>query len=130
MEDRRIILPKVGDRLMRTMTSISLGASEAKPSPCIVTYVNAKKKYYTVEFVDSGVRECYKPPIINEIDMFKDEFYQKFGKKPKGVYVYESGAIYPSISECARAIGVRPCTVSSHIHGRISNVKGYHIYIL
>lgn len=121
--------PKVGDRIMKTMSS-SACWKEDKPEPCIVTYVNKPKKYYQVKFVDSGLTECYKVPNIDVIKQFKDDYYRAFGKRAKGVYVYESGVIYPSISECARAIGVLPCTVSKHVHGETSNVKGYHIYIL
>lgn len=130
MKDSRLFLPKVGDHLMRTMTSANLSAKEKKPEPCIVTYVNYPKQYYQVTFIDSGIKECYKIPSINELDQFVTDYYRAFGKKPNGVYVYESGALYSSISECARAIGVRPCTVSKHIHGRTNHVKGYHIYML
>lgn len=100
------------------------------PLRCIVTYVNKEKHWYQVTFVDSGVKKCYMVPEVNELENFKKDYQRTFGKKAKGVYVYESGAIYPSISECARAIGVLPCVVSKHIHGGSSHVKGYHIYIL
>lgn len=126
-------LPKVGDRLMRVMTATSLGVREDKPEPCVVVYVSKPKHYYTVQFVGSGIKESYKAPLLNDAKMlkqFQDDFKRAFGKKPKGVYVYESGALYPSVTECAKAIGVLPCTVSKHIHGQTSHVKGYHIYML
>lgn len=126
-------LPKVGDRLMRTMTTVSLGSSENVPEPCVVVYVSKLKHYYTVQFVDSGLKESFKVPLLDDgklIKQFQSDFKRAFGKKPRGVYVYESGALYPSVTECARAIGVLPCTVSKHIHGQTRHVKGYHIYML
>lgn len=122
-------MPKVGDRMMRKMSTHSEWKDD-RPLRCIVTYVDKKKHWYQVTFIDSGVKECYKVPEINELENFKKDYQRTFGKKAKGVYVYESGAIYPSISECARAIGVLPCVVSKHVHGGSSHVKGYHIYIL
>lgn len=126
-------LPKVGDRLMRTMTGANFGEKYNAPEPCVVVYVSKPKHYYTVQFVGSGIKESFKTPLLDDNKMlkqFQDDFKRRFGKKPVGVYVYESGALYPSISECARAIGVLPCTVSKHIHGQTSRVKGYHIYML
>lgn len=132
MKNDIYVLPKVGDRLMRIMSSswANTKKDDLIPEPCIVTYVNKKKKWYQVTFVNSGVKECYMLHDVNEIERFKEDYKKAFGKNAVGVYVYESGAIYSSISECARAIGVLPCTVSKHIHGGSSHVKGYHIYIL
>lgn len=126
-------LPKVGDRLMRAMTGANFGEKHTNPEPCVVVYVNKPKHYYIVQFVNSGIRESYKVPLLDDSKMlkqFQDDFKRRFGKKPIGVYVYESGALYSSISECARDIGVLPCTVSKHIHGLTNHVKGYHIYML
>lgn len=126
-------LPRVGDRLMRAMTGANFGKGYGDPEPCVVVYVSKPKHYYTVQFIGSGIKESYKVPLIDDrklVAQFQDDFKRAFGKKPKGVYVYESGALYPSVSECAKAIGVRPCTVSKHIHGQTSHVKGYHIYML
>lgn len=125
------VMPKVGDRVMHIMSSSwAQSRQDDQPEPCIVTYVNKDKNYYQVTFVNSGIKECYKVPEVNELKNFKKDYQRTFGKNAKGVYVYESGAIYPSISECAKAIGVLPCTISKHIHGGSSHVKGYHIYIL
>lgn len=129
-DNAEIKMPKIGDRLMRIMTSTSMGSRDDKPEPCVVVYVNKPKYYYMVQFVDSGIRECYKVPHIDELQRFKDDYRKFFNKKAKGVYVYESGALYPSITECAKAIGVLPAAISKHIHGLTSNVKGYHVYIL
>lgn len=128
-----VSLPKVGDRLMRVMTAANFGEKYNNPEPCVVIYVNKPRNYYTVQFVDSGIKESFKVPLIDDnkiIKQFQDDFKRAFGKQAKGVYVYESGALYHSISECARSIGVLPCTISRHIHGMTSNVKGHHIYIL
>lgn len=125
-------LPKVGDRLMRVMTAESRW-NEDKPEPCVVVYVSKPKHYYTVQFVGTGIKESYKTPLLDDkkiIRQFQDDFKRAFGKKPRGVYVMESGALYSSVTECARAIGVMPCTVSKHIHGQSSHVKGYHIFML
>lgn len=125
-------LPSVGDRLMRIMS----GSKSANykyyeiTEPCTVVYVNKDKAYYTVQFIKTGIRESYKVPEVDELKLFKNDYKRMFGYEPKGVYVYESGLIYPSISECARAIGVTPGSVSNHIHGRLSHIKGYHIYLL
>lgn len=126
-------LPKVGDRLMRVMTGSRYDEKYIVPEPCMVVYVNKPKRYYTVQFVGSGIKESFRIPLIDDakiIRQFQDDFKRTFNKKAKGVYVYESGALYPSISECARDIGVPPVAVSNHIHGRASHIKGYHIYML
>lgn len=107
-------MPKVGDRIMRVMVTHQSWKDDT-PLPCVVTYVNKQKNYYQVTFQESGVKECYKIPDLDELGSLK---------KPKGVYVYESGMLYSSITECAKAIGVLPCTVSKHLHGGSSNVKG------
>lgn len=122
-------MPRVGDRIMRVMARYP-SWNEDMPLPCVVTYVNKKKNYYQVSFIESGITECYKVPDLDDIGSFAKEYEKMTKKKPKGIYVYESGILYSSITECANAIGVRPCTVSKHIHGGSSNVKGYHIYIL
>lgn len=126
-------LPKVGDRLMRVMTNTGSRIKNNGLEPCIVIYVNKPKRYYAVQFVNSGITESYKVPLLNDailLKQFQDDFKHKFGKKPVGVYVYESGALYSSVSECAKAIGVKPCSITNHLHGRTNHVKGYHIYIL
>lgn len=123
-------MPKVGDKLMKTMTSTSFMNSDDRPELCVVVYCNKPKHYYVVEFVESGVREAYKLPCVDEIGFFKRDYTRAFGKRPQGIYVYESGALYSSIRECAEALGVSPSTVSAHLHGRTSHVKGYHIFTL
>lgn len=121
--------PKVGERLMKSISFSSTFNGNDKLEPCIVVYVNKKKNYYMVEFIDTKLRECYKFPEVDEIEMFKSDYRRAFGRDPKGVYVYESGIIYPSISECARDLGVNKGTISRHIHGELKHVKGYHIYM-
>ena len=115
---------------MRTMSAASFESATDAPEPCIVIYVNKPKYYYQVKFVNNGIKECYKVPNVNEIDAFKSDYRRVFGHDAKGVYVYETGKIYRSISECAKAIGVYPGTLSNHIHGRLKHVKGYHVYLL
>lgn len=122
-------MPRVGDRIMRVM-AMHQSWKDDTPLPCIVTYVNKQKNYYQVSFTESGVKECYKVPDLDDIGSFAKDYERSTKKKPKGIYVYESGMLYSSVTECAKAIGVLPCTVSKHLHGGSSNVKGYHIYIL
>lgn len=122
-------MPKVGDRLMKVMHSSHIW-NEDEPLPCVVTYVNKPKNYYQVTFDDFGVKECYKLVEFDEIEDFKYRYKSMFGKNPEGVYVFESGVLYPSIRECAKDIGVMPSAVIKHLHGLTSHVKGYHIYIL
>ena len=122
-------LPRVGDRIMRPVTHNQIW-NEDSIEPCIVTYVNKDKNWYQVTFEKSGIKECYKCPDYDPISQFKKDYERAFGKKAKGVYVYESGKIYPKISDCAKDIGVPACAISKHIHGGSSHVKGYHIYVL
>ena len=130
MKNDEMRMPKVGDRLMRVMSSTCFANSQTEPEPCIVIYICKPKHYYTVQFVASGIKESYKVPFVDEIKSFKEDYKRMFKKNARGVYVYESGMLYPSITECAKDIGVKPYVVSRHIHGDISNVKGYHIYML
>lgn len=130
MKHSEMKLPKVGDRLMMIMTGANVGHTYSKEEPCIVIFVNKPKKYYTVEFVNTGIKESYKVPFVDEIKAFQEDYRKMFKKNAVGVYVYESGCIYPSIKECAKALGVKPNAISNHIHGNTSNVKGYHIYML
>lgn len=123
-------MPKIGDRIMLPVASTSLNNKNMNPEPCVVIYVNKPKHYYTVRFTKYGFCESYKLPYVDEIKAFKEDYKRMFKKNAKGVYVYESGCLYPSITECAKAIGVKPYVVSRHIHGDIPNVKGYHIYVL
>lgn len=130
MKNNEMKMPKVGERLMRVMTGTRVDSMYSKEEPCIVIFVNKPRKYYTVEFVNTGIKESYKSPCVDEIAAFQKDYKKMFKKNAVGVYVYESGCLYPSIKECAEAIGVKPYVVSKHIHGEISNVKGYHIYML
>ena len=129
-DEFEVRFPKVGDRLMKFISSSKILRDNPKLEPCIVVYVNKEKSYYMVEFVDTNLRECYKVPEVDEIRNFKDDYVRAFGKEPKGVYVYESGILYASISKCASDLGVNKGTISRHIHGELSHVKGYHIYML
>lgn len=128
-----IKLPKIGDLLLQVMTSTLMGRKDDCPEPCVVVYVNKPKHHFTVQFVDTGIRENYKLPQINTYDIVKEfqiNFKKAFGRPAKGIYVYESGALYPTVSDCAEAIGVQPYVIYNHLNGHSSHVKGYHIFIL
>lgn len=66
MTESLLALPKVGERLMRTMTNTSTGFSDDGPEPCDVVYVNKPHRYYMVQFVESHIKESYKPPLKDE----------------------------------------------------------------
>ena len=51
---------------MRTMTNTSTGFSDDGPEPCDVVYVNKPHRYYMVQFVESHIKESYKPPLKDE----------------------------------------------------------------
>lgn len=122
-------LPKVGDRLMKNMSGAQLkNNTKIEPEPCIVVYVHKNHGYYTVRFLDSGLLESYKLFGIDEIAEFKENYARAFGRKPKGIYVRESGVLYKTIPECAKAIGVSHSALAKHLNGDTSHVKGYHVY--
>lgn len=131
VQENPMKLPRIGDRLMRTMTASGYSRSDCNIlEPCVVVYVSEPKNYYTVQFVETGIRESYKLPDSDELKNFKKDFERAFDYAPVGVYVYESGVIYQTIADCARALCVKPCTVSNHLRGKTHHVKGYHIYRL
>lgn len=131
--DTSMKLPKIGDRLLQVMTSTLLGSKDGCPEPCEVVYINKPKRHFTVRFVDTGIKENYKVPQIDTYDIVKEfqvDFKKAFGREAKGIYIYESGALYPTVSDCAEAIGVQPHVINNHLNGQSSHVKGYHIFIL
>lgn len=131
VQENPMKLPRIGDRLVRVMTASGYSREDSNtPEPCVVIYVNKPKNYYTVQFIETGIRESYKLPDSDEIGCFKKDFKRAFGREPTGVYVYESGVIYQTIADCARALCVKPCTISNHLRGKTHHVKGYHIYRL
>lgn len=58
-------LPNVGDRLMHFITSDCCYKDDT-PKPCVVVFVNAPHHYYTVQFVESHIKESYKLPLSDE----------------------------------------------------------------
>lgn len=66
-EQVRALLPKVGDRRMERLVSISTGNGTGNviPAlrPCTVVYVNTEHWWYTVEF-EGGIRESFKLPRV------------------------------------------------------------------
>ncbi len=126
-------MPKVGEHLMRVMTGSSFNNLNNRPEPCVVVYVNKPHHYYTVRFDDSGIFESYNVPLVNDVlvvKRFQIDFERRFGRKPVGIYVYESGALYDTVNECAKDLGVIPANITSHLCGKTSTVNGYHLYIL
>lgn len=123
-----LCMPNLGDHLTRTMTVPSFGVASAGEEDCVVIHTNPMKKCYTVQFVNSGIRETYKIPDVDEIQAFKQDYKRFFGREPRGIYVFESGMLYDTIEDCARDLGVLQCTIVKHFHGDFSHVNGYHIY--
>lgn len=121
-------VPNVGERLMRTMTVPSFGIASVGEELCVVIHADPKKKLYTVKFVDSGIRETYKVPDVDEVEAFRQDYKRFFGKEPRGIYVFESGMLYDSIEHCAKDLDVLQCTIIKHFNGDIAHANGYHIY--
>lgn len=121
-------MPNVGDHLMRTMTVPSFGVTPAGEEHCVVIHVNPRKKCYTVQFIETGIRETYKVPDVDEIQAFKQDYKHFFGREPRGIYVFESGMLYDTIEDCAKDLDVMQCVIIKHFRGDVAHVNGYHIY--
>ena len=127
MERNAICMPKVGDHLMHVMTAGAFhGLGEEED--CIVIHTNPNHRHYTVQFMSTGIRETFKLPAVDEIAAFKRDFRRAFGREPSGVYVFESGILYETLADCAKALGVPQCTIISHFRGDLATINGYHIY--
>lgn len=116
-------LPKVGDRLMRVMTEFACEYDTALvPRPCVVVYVNEKHGWYQVEFLDTHLKECYGLPVCDHsiIDFDMSLCYGD------AVICVETSKAYPSISACARVIGVPRSSIYLQLMGSIENAYGYH----
>ena len=63
-ENAKAMLPKIGDRMQKTPTTLNDKFVKPKPAWCKVVYVNAAHLWYTVQFQGNGVRfrESYKVP--------------------------------------------------------------------
>ena len=58
---------------MRPISSTCFLRNCDKLEPCVVVYVSEPKYYYTVEFIDYGIKESFKVPYVNEIEAFKKD---------------------------------------------------------
>lgn len=111
IEDVRKTMPVVGDHLEKKL-------SNGIKQECIVTYVNTEKLWYQVTF-KNGVRMCFKLPasLPFRYDHLSAErsWVLKQGKHRK-VRVVETGMVYPTAMECARAFGVSDVTIRRCIY--------------
>lgn len=51
---------------MHFITSARFGYKDDTPKSCVVVFVNAPHHYYTVQFVESHIKESYKLPLSDE----------------------------------------------------------------
>lgn len=77
IDPKEIILrmPKVGQRLYRTLTTYIHSEDKLKPQLCHVTYVNKEHLWYEVEFEIEGkhYKESYKLPF--SVDSSRESIY-------------------------------------------------------
>lgn len=112
-------MPKVGDHLKRVMTAMTrLIPPIYEPLDCIVTYVNEKKGWYEVEFVDTHMKECYGLPTFDHT-VIKDR-----GSCP--VMCLETGYVYSSVRDCAKDMHIHSAGISRQLSGEYDQYKGYH----
>ena len=120
-------MPNVGDILIRKMNAPSFGL-DIHEELCVVDYVNRKHKYYTVKFLDSGVRESFKLPDLDALEDFKQAYKKLYGKNPVGILVFELGIVFKTIDDCGKYLKVPTCFVVKALNSEITNINGYHIY--
>lgn len=114
-------LPKVGDRMMRILSCGNLQQAECfVPKPCKVVYVNEPHNYYEVEFLESGLRECYSLPdfdhsILTNLPGWSDP-----------IVCVETGWVYRSVSDCANEMGLFRGNISRCLTGETDTYFGYH----
>ena len=116
-----MILPKVGDKLWRIQTSMTDCIYPIyKAKECIVTYVNKLHNWYEVQFLDSGIKECYGVPVIDHYGLDLDP-----GNVP--VMCVETGLVFGTVSQCARHMNLDDGKISAQLNGWNKNdYHGYH----
>lgn len=66
-EATQVLLPEVGDKLMRTPNvHKAWGVENPYPRPCVVEEVHKEHLWYRVRYPDTGFTECYKVPDLFE----------------------------------------------------------------
>lgn len=116
-------LPKVGANLNRIMTVPVVDcAVPYTPEPCVVTYVNEEHNWYQVEFLETGLTECYNLP------MFDHSILAGVARNEVSVpcICVETGFVYPSEVACAKDMGLHNTGICAAITGRYSSYHGYH----
>lgn len=114
-------LPKVGDKIMRVMSTGNLAQAENfVPEDCRVVYVNKAHHWYEVEFLNSGIRECYNLPsfdhsILTNLPGWADP-----------IVCVETGYVYRTVSDCANEMGIFRGNISRCLTGETDTYFGYH----
>ena len=114
-------LPKVGEHLERVITIGRFDPGNPYAvEPCVVTYTDAKKGWYEVEFVNTKLRECYNLPA------FDHSILKNVSPFETPIVCIETGYVYPSVSKCAKDMGLDDGNISRQISGVYPHVCGYH----
>lgn len=114
-------LPKVGDRLTRVISEYACEYDDRYiPESCIVTYVNEEHGWYQVEFINSGIKECYGRPVYDH-EVLRG---LKYDEAP--VICVETGMLYTTARECARDMKIPRYAISSQLSGAYPHYRGYH----
>lgn len=116
-------LPKVGDVLVRLMTKTAFDPMlPYDPEPCVVTYVNEKRSWYQVEFLRSGVKECYNLPIFDHSILSGVKW--QIGNIP--CVCVETGFVYPSATACAKDMNMSTFPICAMLRGEYDHLSRYH----
>lgn len=116
-------LPEVGERLVRVMSSTRFHTGDTyAPVSCIVTYVNALHNWFMVQFLDSGLKECYGLPTFDHSILY----HTSKGSVP--VLCFENGTVYSSVRQCADDLGLIRQNISAQLNGLKNQCNGYHFY--
>lgn len=121
-------IPKVGDNRLEVTSTYRQLDYNPIPERCVVEYINDKHGYYTVKFLDTGVRESYKFIKYDPVSDFRVEYIRTHHKKPIGWYVAERKIFCNTLSEVAVALDIPLGIMKSNLKNDISVINGFHIY--
>lgn len=90
------------------------------PKECKVTYVNTEHNWYTVEFLDSGLRESYSLPD------FDHNILLNLPGWSNPVICLETGNVYRTVTDCANELSLNRQHISRCLIGSLGSYHGYH----